>query len=333
MAYSRFNNYSDSDLCRDIAGRIIELENKLGAGRIIRISNEGQLRWEPIAVLSTACSMVLAWFPFDSQRCFIKLASMDHPFFEVNLILKSNAVDTDLHETQADWELVDTLQTFSYLLDDGGVAYPVVEFGIIVKRLPLHYILIVIVPTILTAVLTFIAFFLPLKSGTRLGYIVTVVLALVVLLTLFADTIPSAAKFPSILVAVFTVTLGMAFLLIIITIFVMRIYNKPKRDVAPKWMHSMVRKIRQLKSKLLLKCKCRASRIDHLKQNQPIEDGRPTEETNRVENSTQLKPYSNQELAEFFDNFLFVVFTVLYILILSSAPVVAAIWVENYKSN
>ncbi|CAG2208752.1 unnamed protein product [Mytilus edulis] len=218
-------------------------------------------------------------------------------------------------------------------IDDDGVAYPVLHFGIAVKRLPLHYVLIVILPTILTAVLTFIAFFLPLKSGTRLGYIVTVVLALVVLLTLFADKIPSAAKFPSILVAVFTVTLGMAFLLIIITIFVMRIHYKPKHDVAPKWMHSMVRKIRKLKLKLMLKCKCRARRIDHLKQNQPIEDGRPTAETDSVENSTPLKPYSNQELAEFFDNFLFVVFTVLYILILSSAPVVAAIWKENSKSN
>lgn len=171
----------------------------MGAGRTIRISNAGQLRWEPIAMLSTACTMVLAWFPFDRQRCFIKLASMDHPFYEVDLIFKSTAVDTELHETQADWELVETIQYYSYILDDDGVAYPVLHFGIAVKRLPLHYILIVIVPTILTAVLTFIAFFLPLKSGTRLGYIVTVVLTLVVLLTLFADKIPSAAKFPSIL--------------------------------------------------------------------------------------------------------------------------------------
>ncbi|XP_071145030.1 acetylcholine receptor subunit alpha-type acr-16-like [Mytilus edulis] len=206
-----------------VLNSIIELENKLGAGRTIRISNAGQLRWEPIAVLSTACAMVLAWFPFDRQRCFIKLASMDHPYYEVYLIFKSTAVDTRLHETQADWELVETLQDYSYIFDDDGVAYPVLKFGITVKRLPLHYILIVIVPTILTTVLTFIAFFLPLKSGTRLGYIVTVVLTLVVLLTLFVDKIPSAAKFPSILVAVFTVTLGMAFLLIIIMIFVMRI--------------------------------------------------------------------------------------------------------------
>lgn len=132
--------------------------------------------------------------------------------------------------------------------------------------------------------------------------------------------------------AIFTVTLGMAFLLIIITIFVMRLYNKPKNYTAPKFMHSMVRKIRKLKSKLKLKCKCRARRINHLKE-QPIEDGRPTDEICSVEESRPLKPYSNQEIAEFFDNFLFVVFTVLYILILASAPVVATIWSNNSKAN
>ncbi|CAC5379379.1 unnamed protein product [Mytilus coruscus] len=67
--------------------------------------------------------------------------------------------------------------------------------------------------------------------------------------------------------------------------------------------------------------------------NKAIEDGRPTEDIDSVEKSTPLKPYSNQELAEFFDNFVFVVFTVLYILILASAPVVAIIWRNNSIAN
>lgn len=120
----------------------------------------------------------------------------------------------------------------------------------------------------------------------------------------------------------FTITLGMAFLLIIITIFVTRLYNKPKRSIAPNWMHSLVRKFRQLK----LKCKCRDRRIRHLEQNQATEDGRPTEEVASVEKNKSLKPYSNKELAEFFDYFLYIVFTILYIFALAIIPIGTAVW-------
>lgn len=62
---------------------------------------------------------------------------------------------------QAGWEVVNnytygTTTTLKFILE--------------VNRLPGHYIMIAIFPTILTAILTFVAFFLPLKSGGRIGY-------------------------------------------------------------------------------------------------------------------------------------------------------------------
>lgn len=115
----------------------------------------------------------------------------------------------------------------------------------------------------------------------------------------------------------------MAFVLIIITVCVMGLYNKPKSYIAPNWMYSMVRKIQKLK----LKLKCKARRINSLEQTQSIEDSQPTEEIDSVKKSTPLKQYSNKELAAFCDSFLFVVFTVLYILILLSIPIIAIIWI------
>lgn len=83
-------------------------------------------------------------------------------------------------------------------------------------------------------------------------------------------------------VALFTITLGMAFLLIIITVFVMGIYNKPESYIAPNWMYAMVKKIRRLKLKLKLKCKCKARRINTLEQHQAVEDCQTTEEITKA---------------------------------------------------
>ncbi|CAC5387976.1 unnamed protein product [Mytilus coruscus] len=292
-----------------VLNAIDELQNNIGDGRPIQIFNDGRLVWKPIVMLSTFCKMFIAFFPFDYQHCYINLASLDLPETAVRLTLLSRSInyfsdDLDIESiSQGDWQFVKTFNFETYAAFTITGLHDMLTFGI---------------------VLTFVTFFLPLKSGIRIGYILTVVLALVVLMTLFAETMPSSTQYPSILVALFTITLGMAFLLIIITVFVMRIYNKPKSYIAPNWMHSMVRKIRKLK----LKLKCKSRRINSLEHHQATEDCQPTEEIDSVEDSTPLKPYSNKELAEFFDSFLFVVFTVLYILTLLSIPITAIIWIH-----
>lgn len=108
-------------------------------------------------------------------------------------------------------------------------------------------------------------------------------------------------------------------------IFVTRLYNKPKGSIAPNWMHFFVKIFR----KLMLKLKCRARRIHHLDKHQTIEDGEPTEKVDNEKKSTLLKPYSNKELAEFFDYMLFIVFKVLYILVLEGMPITAAVWYKK----
>lgn len=114
-----------------------------------------------------------------------------------------------------------------------------------------------------------------------------------------------------------TVTLGMASLVIIFTIFIIRLYHQPEHDKAPKWMHLLARKF--------LKLKCRSERInhlDHLEHSKVTENGKPNDGRVCLERNESFTPYTNKELAEFFDYFLLGVFTVLYILILLCFPIV-----------
>ncbi|XP_071145445.1 neuronal acetylcholine receptor subunit alpha-3-like [Mytilus edulis] len=302
-----------------------ELQKNIGDERPIQIFNNGTIVWKPIVMLSTFCKMFIAFFPFDYQLCHINLASLDLPNTAMYLF---PIISSIYHEPilQGDWQIAYTPSYgFHATFETISGSNDMLQFWIGLKRIPGHYLMIVVFPTVITAILTFVTFFLPLKSGIRIGYILTVVLALVVLLTFFAETMPSSTEYPSILVGLFTIALGMAFLLIIITVFVMGLYNKPKSYIAPNWMYSMVRKIRMLK----LKLKCKARRINSLESTQSIEDCQPTEERDSVKKRTPLKQYSNKELAAFCDSFLFVVFTVLYILILVSIPIAAIIWIKD----
>ncbi|VDH96217.1 Hypothetical predicted protein, partial [Mytilus galloprovincialis] len=219
--------------------------------RTIRIKYDGEVRWEPPAVLSTSCDIDVTYFPYDSQSCEIELASWGFPANAVNLTFLKTDLNLEDFTPEGEWDLTETSQHLSELTED-NLVFSELSFRIVLERLPGNYIMSVIFPTIFTAVLTFLTFFLPLQSGGKIGYILTVLLTLAVFLTLFSgsmpttskhtsvlETMPSSTKYPSILVGLFTIALGMAFLLIIITVFVMGMYNKPKRYIAPKWVHSM----------------------------------------------------------------------------------------------
>lgn len=71
--------------------------------------------------------------------------------------------------------------------------YPVIDFHIKLRRKPAYYITGVILPVILVAFLQILVFLLPVDSGEKLGFSITVLLALAVLLTLITDSMPSSA--------------------------------------------------------------------------------------------------------------------------------------------
>ncbi|XP_052082701.1 neuronal acetylcholine receptor subunit alpha-3-like isoform X2 [Mytilus californianus] len=216
-----------------VQNSILELRKNLGADQTVRIQHNGELRWEPPAVLSTSCDMDVTYFPYDSQTCEIELAIWGFPTDVVNLEFFKTHINLEDYRPDEEWNLVATSQETSNLTED-ELVFSELLFRMDFERLYGHYLMSVIFPTILTAILTFVTFFLPLESGDKIGYILTVLLALAVLLTLFSDTMPTTSKHTSVLVVFLTVTLGMACLVIIFTILIIRLFHQPEHDKAPK---------------------------------------------------------------------------------------------------
>lgn len=174
------------------------MRKNLGADKTVRIHYNGEVRWEPPAVLSTSCDIDVTFFPYDSQTCDIELASWGFPLGTVNLTLLKSAINLEDYRPNGEMELVTTSQYIDVLTED-DLEFSELFFKMRFKRYYGHYLMSVLVPTILTAVLTFVTFFLPLESGDKIGYILTVLLALAVLLTLFADGMPTTSKHTSVL--------------------------------------------------------------------------------------------------------------------------------------
>ncbi|CAG2205653.1 CHRNA6 [Mytilus edulis] len=179
-----------------VQNSVLELRKNLGAEKTVRIQYDGEVRWEPPAVLSTSCDMDVTYFPYDSQICEIELASWGFPADAVNLTFSKTHINLEDYRPDGEWDLITTSQYPSELIEDDLV------FSELLFRID----------------------------------------------------------------AIFTVTLGMACLVIIFTIFVIRLFHQPEHDKAPNWMHTLAR--------LFMKLKCRFGRINHLDQSEQSQSDR-----------------------------------------------------------
>ena len=53
----------------------------------MRISNTGQVVWNPPSILVTACEMDPTYFPFDTQVCAVTVTSFGYTIDEINITM------------------------------------------------------------------------------------------------------------------------------------------------------------------------------------------------------------------------------------------------------
>jgi hypothetical protein len=72
----------------------------------LRISSDGEVKWQPPAILETSCDMDVTLFPFDVQTCNIQVASWGFYTDAVNVIFSQNEINIENYYKNGEWELV-----------------------------------------------------------------------------------------------------------------------------------------------------------------------------------------------------------------------------------
>ena len=116
-----------------------------------------------------------------------------------------------------------------------------ITFSITLKRKPMFFILSVILPISMLALLNICVFLLPCDSGEKTGYAMTVFLAFAVFLTIVSSTLPQNSEKISI-VSVFLIIQTVASTLItIIALGMRRVNDFPDDKPVPPWVYKVMR--------------------------------------------------------------------------------------------
>ncbi|XP_024127709.2 5-hydroxytryptamine receptor 3C [Oryzias melastigma] len=163
--------------------------------------------------LTSTCQLNLSLFPFDVQHCNITFSSTSYDTSSLKLgPAKNSSVITSLSDefmiTQGEWNL-QNMEVSLYDHINGNISVSKLRYTVLLKRKPMLYVINLILPLFYLLILDLASFFISASSGEKLGFKVTILLSISVLLLILNDILPSTEdKLPMIAsycVSVFTV--------------------------------------------------------------------------------------------------------------------------------
>ncbi|KAK0424145.1 hypothetical protein QR680_008513 [Steinernema hermaphroditum] len=211
------------------------------------VYSTGEVNWIPPGIFRASCKIDITWFPFDEQSCFLKFGSWTYNGFALDLQLDKEhgeepSIDLSTYIPSGEWLLTSAPavreETYYKCCPE---PYPTVKFFLNLRRRTLFYTFNLIIPSLLVAIMTLLAFCLPAHDmSEKIGTQTTILLSVCFFLTIVSEmTPPTSEAVPLLGVFFSTLTLIVA----ISTAFTIAVMNLRYRQPTNHHMRPWFRKV------------------------------------------------------------------------------------------
>ncbi|XP_062619984.1 neuronal acetylcholine receptor subunit non-alpha-2-like [Saccostrea cucullata] len=150
----------------------------------------GNVNWTIPNLYESTCDFDLTKYPFDSQTCMLTFFAMGSSPNDLFFNPLKKTADMSIYRENGLWQVTDThMNTSTNILD-----FHELRLTVSMKRRSAYYISSLILPICVLEILQVLVFVMPHDSGERVGFAVTVMLAIAVYLTLIQEKLPEAAE-------------------------------------------------------------------------------------------------------------------------------------------
>ncbi|KAM9332812.1 5-hydroxytryptamine receptor 3B [Pholidichthys leucotaenia] len=200
----------------------------------VYVNSSGLVKnYRPIqAVL--ACSLEMYAFPFDKQNCSLTFRSWLHSVTEIDLALwrSAEAIANDKREFMNDgeWELL-SIPSHYWQIRQDNTDYAHIQFNVLIRRRPLLYVVGLLIPSIFLMLVDVMSFYLPLNSGTRITFKISILLGYTVFRVNMTDELPATAVRTPLIGVFFAVCMALLMLSLIKSILVVKLLHYSEKEV------------------------------------------------------------------------------------------------------
>jgi len=188
------------------------------------VQSNGDVTFNVYGTFENRCSLRMTYFPFDHQECAIMFASEGASTIDIDLIpWVGKLYDTFIENGQ--WEVLDVRTDKSNAYAGSNLSIPAIILVLELQRRPAYYVINIILPVIFVSLLGQFSFLVPVESGERLSYALSVQVSLTVYFTSIESIIPRSSIFIPLLTRYLASLFTLNVLCIVASLIIFRIRN------------------------------------------------------------------------------------------------------------
>ncbi|XP_072730363.1 acetylcholine receptor subunit alpha [Ciconia boyciana] len=208
----------------------------------VLLEHTGLITWTPPAIFKSYCEIIVTHFPFDQQNCSMKLGTWTYDGTVVVINPESDRPDLSNFMESGEWVMKDYRgwKHWVYYACCPDTPYLDITYHFLMQRLPLYFIVNVIIPCLLFSFLTGLVFYLPTDSGEKMTLSISVLLSLTVFLLVIVELIPSTSSAVPLIGKYMLFTMVFVIASIIITVIVINTHHRsPSTHTMPHWVRKI----------------------------------------------------------------------------------------------
>ncbi|XP_055345575.1 neuronal acetylcholine receptor subunit alpha-10-like [Paramacrobiotus metropolitanus] len=201
----------------------------------------GSIFWNPPTKMRSTCKIVTTYFPFDDQKCHLKLGSWIYDGFQLDVIKRKPNVDLTAYVRSAEWDIINTtmVRNVNYYACCPE-PFPDVTVHFHIRRITVYYGYNIIAPCVMLSMLTIVLFWLPCDAGEKITLGLTVLLAFSVFMLMIGETMPETSDSMPLLGIYILSTEFIASFSVAMTVTILNLhYRGFKRNHVPAWLRRL----------------------------------------------------------------------------------------------
>nr|prf acetylcholine receptor alpha1b [Xenopus laevis] len=208
----------------------------------ILLEYTGKITWTPPAIFKSYCEIIVTYFPFDQQNCSMKFGTWTYDGSLLVINQEPDRPDLSNFMASGEWMMKDyrCWKHWVYYTCCPDKPYLDITYHFVLQRLPLYFIVNVIIPCLLFSFLTGLVFYLPTDSGEKMTLSISVLLSLTVFLLVIVELIPSTSSAVPLIGKYMLFTMVFVIRSIIITVIVINTHHRsPSTHTMPPWVRKI----------------------------------------------------------------------------------------------
>ena len=206
-----------------------------GDDATISVYHTGVVFWSPGGVFSSSCSLDVTDFPFDQQECSLQMVSNKYQIEQLTFVTFRSEVGNSLSFQNNEWDLIrGTVITGNRSFIESGLLLPTVEIRFEIKRRPAFLFMNLILPVMLLSFLNLFVFLIPVESGEKISFGITVLLALSLFQSIISSMLPRATDQTPIILIFMADQLMSSVLAVLVTIAIVKSKHSHGNKTSPQ---------------------------------------------------------------------------------------------------